>query len=759
MACNIVLVGIQGITNLDGCVTSVEVSGTAQDCEQLQLTILYSDLESQLNLAVDNNGNWQGVIPTPPEDDTCNFKCGASYQLKVFCLDNPDCELIEAGAIDCEEPNEPIPDDDCPRLVAHDVIVGDCDEENPNLRNVTFNAAVFAGAADTTVQFETSDNQQSEEFFVEANQELAIDYTASMQPNENNHAVLVVVAPNECEGIRIEIPDMDDCDPPGAENCPDIQIAISDSRCVEDQHQVTITTTISVPVNGDITVAEWSSGIPNQNGGAQIIAPGQEHHFEEVFTYPPEEEHEATLSVLMPEGCDDISLPIPSLDNCGDSPADNDCLTADDLSLHVTPRGRNCHGRGNDIEVTIRHNNAEVDEDTYDFEWIENGELSQNTQSFHQITVGAEQIIIEATVGRQGCNSVSLSTTIRPCECPPDPEDLRIEVNRNPEAAYQGESCYQHRNVDPLVFTLNSEEVERNNLQAATWDLHRLDHEREDRIEDGIAVVDGASYTIDPDLLASGEYRLIATVLIAPGCRAIATKDFYICPKGEEECPQANIQVNFQQNLATIRVTIADPRQLQHALEHGFHIEYGDGNGADIAGDAVNDQNQWVIEYAYATPGQRSITVSFPNIGQDCGSESDPFDTPERPTPDTGGGGRGGNCGFFDFDCWDICGTLARAIGVEILALLTTLLFMTPGTAMTIVAAIGGALIAASIGFYFAFRCPRCLLGTSILMAVASFVALVLVLGIFGAALPGLVVSGITAAGFAAMGAGMRYKC
>jgi hypothetical protein len=98
MACDIKILSVQGKRPSGGTTaSSVTVSGSATDCQQVKVT-LYCDQPISTTVAVDQYGNWS--IPFL-NIDYLNCACGGNVSVTAVCVDDPDCSAERPFLLPC----------------------------------------------------------------------------------------------------------------------------------------------------------------------------------------------------------------------------------------------------------------------------------------------------------------------------------------------------------------------------------------------------------------------------------------------------------------------------------------------------------------------------------------------------------------------------------------------------------------------------------------------------------------------------------
>lgn len=748
MACNIVLIEVRGTDDPNThCLQLVEVSGRT-DCERIKGILTLGNDRFFANGNVGDNGLWNLRFDTRvPPGEACS-KCGQSFELTIECEDVPDCARDFNGIIECPEPEQP--GDDCPQLVFNNASDPEPCDENGR-RAVRFFATVIAGNARADVRFEADGNAPSPRVVIPPNVAQPVAHTFSLQPGGGEAVRLVVIAPADCNGIPLPAPALEPC-PDQNNDCPNITIhnAIVSPDCVDGQRRVELRATVRS--GNELCVVQWQAGNPdNDTGGVCVVPAGAELPCNEPFLYPVGQAFQATLMIAAPQGCENVVVPIgPFACDEGERP----CPSANDFTLFVAPVELDCQGIGQRVFIEVRNaDQSVIPAGEYDFRWQVNGEVLPDNDRFVQIVMGNVATTVEVEISQQDCEAATLATDLEPCPCPDYDNALSIDVDRDAEGSRDGRDCYRNQGADPLGFTLNGDNIDAGVLAATAWRLYRLDGDEQEQQPNNRIQQNGPQAAVPLARLQTGDYRLVATIHPVPGCPQHATIDFFVCPKDEDVCPEFEIsaEVNDEGN-AVIQVHIpAGPGQDQ-ARARGFELDFGDGGGAEIAGEDGNVEGVWTVEHRYpASDEPYVIRVSDPGLGADCGASVElAIEAPPRPP-------RGGDdCGIFDFSCWSICKLILGLIATAVTTLLIVELTIAPPAAVT---GVQTALIAVLIAWYVSVECSPCALGLGFLTAVATYLVVLIVLALTGGAIPGAVNSGLLAAGFAAAGGILARKC
>ena len=300
MACTIVIDGITGFRSGSNPPHRIEVTGSADGCDQVCVT--FEDSQSGLQTpevaAGVSNGAWTAVFTV----DDGHFAlgdttCGIDKKIIALahCCEDPTCQAdpLALDVLECRGEDAP-----CPTIAIAVPNAGDCNADGSRTVSISATVTVADAVAPAVGQW-TFDGGDGPTVVLSAGSQ-SVTITHDYPGDGSSHTVgFNVVLPEGCQdGLRsFNVPACN-----AIQNCPQVgtPTAVIAGDCNADgTRTVTLNATVTQG-GGNGVFMQWSH---DGAFGAAVAVTGQQQ-VQTTHNYPGDGlEHEATLGVVSPQGC------------------------------------------------------------------------------------------------------------------------------------------------------------------------------------------------------------------------------------------------------------------------------------------------------------------------------------------------------------------------------------------------------------------------------------------------------------------------
>ncbi|GIV60119.1 MAG: hypothetical protein KatS3mg043_1208 [Rhodothermaceae bacterium] len=282
--CQIIITGVSGI--LGESDTShplrVEVSGTAEDCPKVAVTVNgFGPVEAD----VEADGTWTAVLHEGVAYPVDGLRCGDAVKVHAECTEG-DCPKAEwNGPLPCRGESDP-----CPAVTLEVVAVEGC---KGGLIEVTLKATA-SGVPPNTVYTWDFGNGEDEAALLTTPE---MTRTVSYPPGGPYTSTFGFILPQGCPGATpLTVGPFDPCPP----ECPTATIEVVEvgDECVDGRRTVTVTATTDGPEAPDSFAWEFSDEAAYTTEANQVT-----HVMDAAAT------HQASVAVVVtwPDGCTDLA--------------------------------------------------------------------------------------------------------------------------------------------------------------------------------------------------------------------------------------------------------------------------------------------------------------------------------------------------------------------------------------------------------------------------------------------------------------------
>ncbi|HLJ16668.1 MAG TPA: hypothetical protein VKV15_19380 [Bryobacteraceae bacterium] len=413
MPCQITITNVQG-QRQGSALVSVQVDGTATECQQVDVILDCRVGEALLQTAVVTNRLWSVVFRNGGNPDLSLAQCSCDpgqIRVVVECHENKDCNAtLQYQALPCL--------DVCPQVVNPQAVVDGCNPDGTV--NVTFSATVSPGAgagpAPTIVEWNYGTQYSGAQTVTTHNQPLPA-FTARVPGDGLMHtAYLSVTWPEHCPSVPVTFT-APDCGMPG---CPDVTWEPTqglDGACDETGARV-VTFRAQVTPHGQtqttaVLIDDSTGLIRDQNtSSAMFVLSGSTSYTPGVHTVHVEITQPAgcgnsTNSITVPEcmgsqGCPQIDIEIGKESDCGSNLNRSVTVTATVTPAAGTPTG-----------AELMFNAMRLDSKS-------NQNMQFQLQGTQIFPAGMNTVAVNVTAP-PGCQGKTATFNVSPCAIPPPP--------------------------------------------------------------------------------------------------------------------------------------------------------------------------------------------------------------------------------------------------------------------------------------------------------------------------------------------------